>query len=208
MQYTMHTVRQLIERRISANHFDASRALETQQIEELVRLATRAPSAYNFQNWKFIAVRTGAAKARLLAQAYGQRKVSDAAVTFIICGTLAAHEGLPAALQPSVDAGIMGQSFADGWVNMARATHPQQPQLQRDEALRSASLAAMTLMLAAEGMGLVSSALSGFDAAGVAQEFGLTEHDVPVMLVTVGYAAPGNWPQKPRKPLADALEFA
>jgi nitroreductase len=208
MQHTTHTIRQLIENRISANHFDASRTLETQQIEELVHLATRAPSAYNFQNWKFVAVRTGAAKARLQALAFGQRKVSDAAVTFIICGTLAAHEGLPAALQPSVEAGIMGQAFADGWVNMARATHPEQPQLQRDEALRSASLAAMTLMLAAEGMGLASSALSGFDAVGVAREFGLTELEVPVMLVTVGYGAPGNWPQKPRKPLADVLEFA
>lgn len=208
MPHATHTIRQLIENRISANHFDASRTLETPQIEELVRLATRAPSAYNFQNWKFVAVRTGAAKARLQALAFGQRKVSDAAVTFIICGTLAAHEGLPAALQPSVEAGIMGQAFADGWVSMARATHPEQPQLQRDEALRSASLAAMTLMLAAEGMGLATSALSGFDAAGVAREFGLTEREVPVMLVTAGYAAPGNWPQKPRKPLADVLEFA
>ncbi len=208
MPHATYTVRQLIENRISANHFDASRALETQQIEDLVHLATRAPSAYNFQNWKFVAVRSSAAKVRLQALAFGQRKVSDAAVTFIICGTLAAHEGLPAALQPSVEAGIMGQAFADGWVNMARATHPEQPQLQRDEALRSASLAAMTLMLAAEGMGLATSALSGFDAAGVAREFGLTEREVPVMLVTVGYAAPGNWPQKPRKPLADVLEFA
>jgi hypothetical protein len=31
---------------------------------------------------------------------------------------------------------------------------------------------------------------------------------VPVMLATVGRAAPGNWPQKPRRPLAQVLEFA
>jgi nitroreductase len=208
MRYTQHTIGDLIEQRASANHFDASRALENGQIEELVRLATRAPSAYNFQNWKFIAVRSAAAKARLRAVSHGQRKVSEAAVTFIICGTLAAHEGLPAALRPSVEAGFMSPDFAGGWVAMAEASHRGQPQLQRDEALRSASLAAMTLMLAAEGMGLASSALSGFDAAGVAREFGLADSELPVMLVTVGYAAPGNWPQKPRKPLAEVLEFA
>jgi nitroreductase len=31
---------------------------------------------------------------------------------------------------------------------------------------------------------------------------------LPAMLVTVGYPAPGNWPQKPRRPVADVLLFA
>lgn len=201
-------IKHLIESRISANRFDTSRALDDADISELVRLATLAPSAYNFQNWKFIAVRTPQAKERLKAVAYGQQKVVDAPVTFIIVGTLAAHEGLPQALKPSVDAGIMPQKVADVWVGMVRDTHPGNPQLQRDEALRSGSLAAMTMMLAAEGMGLASSAMSGFDAAGVKREFNLGETDVPVMLLSVGYAAAGNWPQKLRKPLQEVMELA
>lgn len=201
-------IKQLIEARISANHFDAGRPVADADIAELVRLATLAPSAYNFQNWKFIAVRTPAAKERLKAVAYGQQKVVDAPVTFIVIGTLAAHEGLPLALKPSVDAGIMPQKVADVWVGMASGTHSGNPQLQRDEALRSGSLAAMTMMLAAEGMGLRSSALSGFDPEGLKREFSLGAADVPVMLVSVGYAAPGNWPQKMRKPLGEVMEFA
>lgn len=201
-------VKHLIESRISANRFDSGRALSDADISELVRMATLAPSAYNFQNWKFIAVRTPQAKERLKAVAFGQQKVADAPVTFIIVGTLAAHEGLSQALKPSVDAGIMPQKVADVWVGMARDTHPGNPQLQRDEALRSGSLAAMTMMLAAEGMGLASSAMSGFDAAGVKREFNLGEADVPVMLLSIGYAAAGNWPQKVRKPLREVMEFA
>ncbi|MQA40500.1 nitroreductase family protein [Rugamonas aquatica] len=200
-------VKHLIESRISANRFDAGRALSDADISELVRMATLAPSAYNFQNWKFIAVRTPQAKERLKAVAFGQQKVADAPVTFIIVGTLAAHEGLPQALKPSVDAGIMPQTVADVWVGMAQDTHPGNPQLQRDEALRSGSLAAMTMMLAAEGMGLASSAMSGFDAVGVKREFNLGEADVPVMLLSIGYAAAGNWPQKVRKPLREVMEF-
>ncbi len=201
-------VKHLIESRISANRFDTGRVLSDAGISELVRLATLAPSAYNFQNWKFIAVRTPQAKERLKAAAYGQQKVADAPVTFIIVGTLAAHEGLPQALKPSVDAGIMPQTVADVWVGMARDTHPGNSQLQRDEALRSGSLAAMTMMLAAEGMGLASSAMSGFDTALVKREFNLGEADVPVMLLSIGYAAAGNWPQKVRKPLQDVMAFA
>jgi nitroreductase len=201
------TIASLIESRASVNNFDAGRALTDGQITELVRLATLAPSAYNFQNWKFIAVRAQAAKERLKEVAYNQQKVADAAVTFIICGTLGAHEGLPRALQPSVDAGILAQSVADSWVAMASGAHPGNPQLQRDEAIRSASLAAMTLMLAAEGMGLASCPMSGFDADGVARAFKLGANEVPVMLVTVGHAAQDNWPPKRRRPVREVLEL-
>ncbi|MYM91089.1 nitroreductase family protein [Rugamonas sp. FT82W] len=201
-------IKHLIESRISANRFDTSRALSDADISELVRLATLAPSAYNFQNWRFIAVRTPQAKERLKEVAFGQQKVAEAPVTFIVIGTLDAHAGLPQALKPSVDAGIMPQTVADVWVGMAWHTHPGNPQLQRDEALRSGSLAAMTMMLAAEGMGLASSAMSGFNAAGVKREFNLGEGDVPVMLLSIGYAGAGNWLQKLRKPLQEVMEFA
>jgi len=198
----------LIEARISAANFDPECVVSDDDIGELVRLATLAPSAYNFQNWTFIAVRSREAKLRLKAVAFGQQKIVDAAVTFIVCGTLQAHLQLRQALKPSVEAGILTPALVDGWMSLAGSAHSVDPQLQRDEAMRSASLAAMTLMLAAEGMGLASCPLGGFDAAGVAREFALSQDDVPVMLVSVGYAANSNWPQKRRKPLAQVLAFA
>jgi nitroreductase len=205
----MHnSIKALVESRISTNYFDTRRQLSDNEIEELIHLATCAPSAYNFQNWKFIAVRSHEAKARLKAVSFGQQKVMDAPVTIIICGTLQAHEQLPNVLQPSVDAGILDQALLESWVAMASRTHAGNPELQRDEAIRSASLAAMTLMLAAQGMGLSTCPMSGFDPVGVAREFGLAATDVPVMLVTVGYPLPGNWPRKPRKPLHEVIEFA
>ena len=43
---------------------------------------------------------------------------------------------------------------------------------------------------------------------GVAQAFGLRQDEVPVMLVAMGYARAGNWPQKPRRPVSEVLELA
>ncbi|RTZ39235.1 nitroreductase family protein [Candidimonas sp. SYP-B2681] len=200
-------IKQAIESRVSTNYYDPNRQLSDDDITVLVDQATRAPSAYNLQNWKFIAVRSPEAKARLKAVSYGQQKVADASVTFIICGTLAAHEQLGQALAPSAEAGIMDQSIVDRWVAQATRTHADNPELQRDEAIRSASLAAMTLMLAAEGMGLATGAMIGFDSEGVSREFKLTASEVPAIIVTVGYAMSGNWPQKPRKPLREVIEF-
>ena len=201
----MSSIQTLIESRVSTNKFHTNRPVSSSQINELVRLATLAPSAYNFQNWKFIAVISPAAKEKLKAAAYGQQKVVDATVTFIVCGTLNAHQRLEDNLRPSLDQGILSQAVIDTWVGMAKGSHEGNAQLQRDEAFRSASLAAMTLMFAAQDMGLATGPMSGFDPGAVSEVFGLSANEVPVMLIATGYSAPGNWPQKPRKPIADVL---
>lgn len=197
-----------IASRTSIHQFQPDRPLDDARIAALARLATTAPTAYNLQNWRLIAVRSPQAKARLQAAAFGQQKIADASVAFIVCGTLAAHEHLAVALQPSVDAGILKQTVADAWVAQACASHEGNAALQRDEAQRSASMAAMTLMLAAQGMGLGSCAMGGFEAQQVAAEFGLTSQELPVMIVVVGYPATGNGAQKPRKALAEVLTLA
>ena len=201
----MRNISELIESRVSTNSFDPNRGLSDAQIEELVRLATLAPSSFNAQNWKVIAVRTHEAKLRLKKVAYDQPKIAVAAVTFIICGTLAPHKGLSDALLASLEKGIIERSVFDTWITMANGMYEGNEVFQRDEAIRSASLCAMTLMLAAQGQGLASGPMIGFDSAGVALEFQLTPSEVPVMLVAVGYARAGNWPQKPRKPLKQVL---
>ncbi len=204
---TTHPTLALIEQRISANRFDDSHSLADAEIARLVQLATRAPTAYNLQNWRFIAVRTPAAKARLRALARDQAKVQEAAVCFIVCGVLADPEALAERLQPFVNGGFMPAAMAQGWLQAAQQQYAS-AQAVRDEALRSASFGAMTLMHAAQAMGLASCAMTGFDAEGVTSSFGLAREEVPVMLVTVGRAAAGNWPQKPRRPLEQVLEFA
>lgn len=202
------SITELIKSRTSAGSYDASRHLSETEITELIDLATHAPSAFNLQNWKFVAVRSAEAKARLLPLAFGQAKVVDAAVTFLVCGTLDEHLSLPSALQPTRDAGIIDDAIYDGWLGAAQNMYGANPGFQRDEAIRSAALAAMTLMLAAQGKGLVSCPMIGFDQAGVAEAFGLQPTEVPVMLVTVGYPGPVNWPKKPRKPVSQVLTLA
>src|SRR6185437_966665 len=159
---------ELIKQRISTNKFDTSRTLSETEIKELVSYATEAPSAYNIQNWRFVAVTSPEEKARLKSLAYNQQKVVDAAVTFIVLGDLRGYEKLPQILKPLIDDGVMDKATADGWT-------------------RSASFAAMTLMIAAQAKGLASGPMIGFDPAGVKREFNISDRYVPVMLLTVGY---------------------
>lgn len=202
------SIKTLLEQRISCNYFDSTHTLSEAEIKDLIRLATLAPSAYNGQNWRFIAVQSASAKQRLLPLAYGQGKVVDAAVSFIVCGRLDLHTQLAQTLASTVAAGIFNPELRDSMVHYATEAYQNQPQNQRDEAIRSASLAGMTLMLAAEDLKLASCPMIGFDAAGVATEFELSNEEIPVMLIAIGKAAHNNWPQKPRKALHEVLDFA
>ena len=202
----METI-ELIKQRISANKFDAARSLSEAEIKELVSYATEAPSAYNIQNWRFVAVTAPEEKARLKSLAYNQQKVADAAVTFIVLGDLRGYEKLPQIMKPMVDSGLVDQGMADGWVKAATSSYSGDEQFARDEAIRSASFAAMTLMIAAQAKGLVTGPMIGFDPAGVKREFNIPDRYVPVMLLTVGYPAPGNWPRKPRLSVDEVLSF-
>ena len=71
----------VLKQRISANQFDPTRTLSENEIKELVAYATEAPSSFNIQHWRYVAVTDQAAKERLKAVAYGQPKVAEAAVT-------------------------------------------------------------------------------------------------------------------------------
>jgi nitroreductase len=120
-----------------------------------------------------------------------------------------AHEKLPDIVGRAVKAGVIEQGVADYFVNGSAGFYKNYTDTQtvRDEAVRSASFAAMTLMLAAEAKGLVSGPMIGFDPAGVKQAFDIADRYVPVMLLTVGHPAPGNWPRKPRLAVDEVLAF-
>ena len=196
-----------IENRRTTNKYDSSRNIDDAQISELVRLATRAPTAFHLQNWRFIAVRTPEAKARLSPIAWNQPAITEAAVTFIVIGQLADSSVIPERLAPLVEAGVMPAAMVPEWENPARDLYMEYPQRQRDEAVRTGTFGAAAMIYAARSLGLGSTPMIGFDAEAVHDEFGLAEDEVPVMLLSVGAERPGNWSQKPRRPVAEVLDL-
>src|ERR1043166_862109 len=81
--------------RSAAKYYDPAATLSDDEIRELVRIGTTAPTSFHLQNWRFIAVRTPEAKARLRPIAWNQPATTDAAVTFIVCGQLADSNLIP-----------------------------------------------------------------------------------------------------------------
>jgi nitroreductase len=202
-----NTVIECILSRSAAKYYDPSATLSDEQIRDLVRIGTSAPTSFHLQNWRFIAVRTPEAKTRLSPIAWNQPAVTEAAVTFIVCGQLADSSVIPDRLAPLVKAGIMPEKMVPEWEIPARDLYMAYPQRQRDEAVRTGTFGAAAMIYAARSLGLGSTPMIGFDAEAVHQQFGLGSDEVPIMLLAIGAERPGNWPQKPRRPVDDVLDF-
>lgn len=201
------SVTKALESRSATNFFDSTKTVSVEQIEELVRLATLAPTAFNLQNWHFVAVQSPDAKQKLHAAAYNQQKIIDAPVTFIICGELEAQTRFDRVVKVLTEKGGVSEENAQIWKSKVVATHENNPDLQLREAFRSASLGAMALMLAAQEKGLVTGPMSGFIPEEVSKAFDLPESQVPVILVSVGYPAEGNYPQAARLDVKEVLSI-
>lgn len=107
-------------------------------------------------------------------------------------------------LQPSVQAGIISAHTAESWSRAAYGAFHENAPAQRDEAVRSVSLAAMPLMLAGQERGWATCPMSGFDPDAVRQVAGLAENLLPVLLVAIGKPEL-NQKQKIRMPVNHVL---
>ena len=175
----MELERAIRERR-SIKSYDTSHEVDDATLRRIFALVTESPSSFNLQHWRFVVVRDGARRKALAAAAWGQRHLAECSAVVAVCGKLRAHED---AARTNAHA---PQDVLDGLVPIIENSYADDARFQRDEAIRSGALAAMTLMLVAQGEGLATCPMIGFDPKQVATLLGIPDDHVVVMLVTLG----------------------
>lgn len=169
-----------IHQRRSVKSYDPNHKMSEVEIQELLELALLSPTSFNMQNWRFVVVTDPTKKADIQAAAWNQAQITESSITILLCADLHAHE----------DAGRYWvnapQPVQDVLVPMIAPFYGTNPQLQRDEAMRSVGIASQTLMLAAKSMGYDSCPMIGFDPHKVGEIIGLPENHVIGMMLTVG----------------------
>lgn len=183
----------LFHQRHSVRHFDPTHTLHKTEIEELLEVAGSAPSSWNLQHWKFLAIIEKNAKQKLLPIANGQKQVVGAAVTVAVLGDLEANRNAEAVFQPVIEAenggSLAGYDTYQTLISQITNAYTYgSATYKRDEAIRNASLAAMQLMLAAQAKGLDSGPMVGFDAEAFVQAFDVPRRYLPVLLIAIGKA--------------------
>lgn len=176
---------EIFTKRRSVNFFDTNKNLDEKTFKEIMDLAALAPSSFNLQPWRVIAIRSNDEKERLLPLAWNQEKVKEASYTLIIVGDRSGFEGNKP-IWNEIEKET-GEDTVEMLKGMASQLYGATKEKRIKFAETNGSLFAMSIMYAAKSLGVDSHAMSGVDYEGIKKEYGLAESEEVVLLVTLGY---------------------
>ncbi|PTI38280.1 nitroreductase family protein [Mammaliicoccus vitulinus] len=159
--------------------------LDRETIYNLLDKAVLSPSAWNLQQWKVIVVDTDESKEKLYHAANKQIKIKEASATFIILGDLNAHETIGDVADDWIEHEHIPAENREGLIETVNRFFESETN-KRDEAVRGASLFAMSLMLVSEDAGYATCPMIGFDKQSVIDAFNIEDNFIPAMLMTIG----------------------
>lgn len=170
------------------------------EIKQLLDLAVLSPTSYNIQNWRFVTVTEQAVKDKLCELSYGQRQVAEASLVIILCADLKAWDRNPERYWQSLN-----KTQRVRTVNAIRQSYRENESLEKDEAFRSCSIAAQTIMLAAKSMGYDTCPMEGFQFDKVGKLINLPQDHIITMMVVVGKKATEPSPRGGQLALSDVV---
>jgi nitroreductase len=188
---------EIVQQRYSVKSYDPEKTISDAELKELFDEVVLSPSSFNLQHWTFIAVKEQAIKKQLKDAAWGQQQMEDCSAAVLVCGKLDAYQDAPNIYKEAP------RDIQKKVLPLIQGFYGKNGQLQRDEAIRSASLAAMTMMYGAVNRGWGTCPMIGFDPEAVSKILKLTPNLIPVMFVVLGHQKEAPRPRSYRHPIED-----
>lgn len=173
---------ELVRRRYSCRRYDA-RPVEREKIEQCLEAARLAPSASNSQPWTFVVVDDPAIKDRVAAETFGRL------ISFN-------HFSVQAPVLVAVVAESPGPVTRIGQFLKKRPFY-----------LIDLGIAAEHFCLQAAELGLGTCMLGWFGARGVSRLLHIPSGKRTELVITLGYPADDQTPEKRRKPIDQIMSY-
>ena len=193
-------VKEAIQQRRSIKHFDINHMMTEKEINELLSNAILSPTAFNIQNWRFVVVTDKALRQKIRAVSWGQAQVEEASILIVLIADLMAWNKEPGRYWKDAPKPVQ-----DYLVPAISQYYEGNPEVQRDEAMRSCGMAAMNLMLTAKSMGYDTCPMDGFDFDKVSELLNLPSDHTPTMFVCVGKGIKEAMPRGGQLPLNEVV---
>ena len=193
--------------RKSVRVFDPNATISKEEIAEMLKLATIAPSSSNLQSWSFIVFQDSELKKELKEIANNQAQVEDSSAVIAVLGNIDAYKKVEQIYTQNVAEGHMDESIKDRTIASTNAVYPNIPREARvNIASFDAGLVSMQLMLIAKEKGYDTSTIGGFDKVKFAEKFDLPADQFPIVLIALGKAAAPAYGSS-RLPLDEIVRF-
>ena len=172
-----------VRTRRSMKFFDPEHIMPPADVQTIMDNAILSPTAFNIQNWRFVNVTDPEMREEIRQASWGQPQVTDSSLLLVLCMDLNAWDRDPERYWRNAP-----REVREGMVSNIHDFYKNDPGLQRDEGMRSCSMAAQTIMLVAQSLGYHSCAMDGFDFKRVAHLIKLPEDHAICMMICIGKA--------------------
>ena len=197
----------VMKERKSVRVYDPSFKIAKEEIEELLTMATSAPSSSNLQAWNFIVIQDQEVKKELRAIANNQVQVEDSSAIIAVLGNIDAYKNVEKIYTQNVEEGHIDEAIKERSIANTYKVYPNAPvEARMNIASFDAGLVSMQLMLLAKERGYDTIPMGGFDKVKFAEHFSLPEHLFPIVLIAIGKAAAPAFGTS-RLPLEDVARF-
>ncbi|WJH36134.1 nitroreductase family protein [Paenibacillus sp. CC-CFT747] len=201
--------REIVAGRRSIKNYDPSVKISREEMEEILTLATLAPSSVNMQPWRFLVIESPEAKAILAPLArFNRNQVETSSAVIGVFGDMNNFIHAEEIYGQAVERGFMPQEVKDKILSSFKGYYETiSPEDMRDVVLVDGGLVSMQLMLAARAFGYDTNPIGGYEKDKIAEAFGYDkDRYVPVMLISIGKAADSGHPST-RLPLDKVAQW-
>jgi nitroreductase len=196
---------EVIKERHSVRKYDSNYKITKNEIEEMLKEATLAPSSSNLQPWRFIVIQEQETKKELRAIANNQEQVETASAVIAVLGDKEMYKSVEKVYRSSFEAGYMDEANMNRLIEGTNKTYPFAPEeTLKNIASFDAGLVSMQLMLIAKDRGYDTVPMGGFNKEKFVEKFSVPERFFPIVLIAVGKAASPAF-NTTRMPLNDVL---
>lgn len=175
--------------RHSVKVFDKNVKISHEEMLEIIKEATKAPSSVNMQPWRFVVVESeeGKEKLRPLVN-FNTRQNDTSSAMILIFGDMKCYEKAEEIYGSAVEKGFMTEESKKEAMEFFVPFYKNASKNKMNDIVKiDSSLAAMQLMLVARLHGYDTNPIGGFEEEKFAEAFGLDpERYVPVIIIAMG----------------------
>lgn len=206
MQTTLtKSLSEVIKERHSVRKYDSSYKISQEEIKDMLKEATQAPSSSNLQPWRFIVIQDQETKKELRAIANNQEQVETASAVIAVLGDKEMYKSVEKVYRSAYEAGFMDEANMNRLIEGTNKTYPLAPvETLKNIASYDAGLVSMQLMLIAKDRGYDTVPMGGFDKDKFVKMFNVSDRLFPIVLISIGKAAAPAF-NSTRLPLEDVL---
>lgn len=179
----------IVFNRRSVREFDENYKIPREEMLQIIKESTEAPSSVNLQPWRFVVVESkeGKDKLRPLIR-FNQRQNDTSSAMILIFGDMKCYEKTEEIYSRAVEKGFMPEDVKKQMVEAILSEYKGASRQKMNDIVKiDSSLAAMQMQLVARAHGYETCLIGGFEEDVIAEEFGLDkERYVPVTIVAIG----------------------